>query len=92
MDNRSHPKFAKSQRECAHPKGLRQRFKVADSIEEAMGVLLEASNEERNVRTRVREASTLLGALDALLEFENLSDDEGQGECHFNEFQEWNFT
>ena len=61
---------------------------MAGTIEEAMGVLLEASNEERQVRTRVREASTLFGALDALLEFENLSDDEGQGECHFNDFQD----
>ena len=53
-----------------------------------MGVLLEASNEEGKVRTRVREANTLLCALDALLEVEDFSEDKSQDEFHFNDFQE----
>ena len=65
---------------------------MAGAIEEALGVLLAASNEERQVRSRVREASTLFGALDALLEFENLSDEEEQGECHFNEFRDCEYV
>ena len=51
-----------------------------------MGILLEASHEERKVRARVRAASTLDGALRSLLEFEKFSDDESQDEVKFNEF------
>ena len=53
-----------------------------------MNVLLEASNEERKLRARVREATTLLGALDALLEAEDLSEGESQDEFHSNDLQE----
>ena len=78
-------------KDCPHPQGLKQRLAGAGTIEEALGVLCAASNEERKVRSRVREASTLFGALDALLEFENLSEEEEEGEYHFNDFQDWEF-
>ena len=39
-------------------------------------------DEERKVRARVRRATTLDGALDSLLEFENLS--EAESEIEFN--------
>ena len=78
-------------KDCPHPQGLKQRLAGAGTIEEALGVLCAASNEERKVRSRVREASTLFGALDALLEFENLSEEEEEGEYHFNDFQECEF-
>ena len=60
----------KSKGDCAHPKGLKQRFNKARDIEEAMSVLLEACHEEHKVRARVRRATTLDGALNPLLEFE----------------------
>ena len=44
---------------CAHPKGLKQRFKNTQDIDDAMSVLLEASHEEHKLRARVRAAATL---------------------------------
>ena len=52
-----------------------------------MNVLLEASHEERNVRARVRRATTLDGALISLLEFEKLSEAERQSDFEFDELQ-----
>ena len=70
---------------------MKQRFNTAKDIDEAMSVLLEASHEERKVRARVRRATTLDGALDSLLEFENLSEAESQSDFEFDEFQECEF-
>ena len=53
-----------------------------------MSILLEASHEEHNVRSRVRAATTLDGALLSLLEFENLSDDEIQDDYSFSKFED----
>ena len=54
-------------RNCAHPNGLKRQLQQADSIEDAMDVLLEASNDQRKVRARVRKAATLVDALESHL-------------------------
>ena len=51
-------------------------------------MLLEAGHEERKVRARVRRSTTLDGARDALLEFENLSEAESQSDFDFEDVQE----
>ena len=51
-----------------------------------MGVLLEASNAERQLRSRVRAASTIEGALLALTEVGNSGQDERQEALDFSEF------
>ena len=53
-----------------------------------MSVLLEASHEEHKVRSRVRAAATLDGALLSLLEFENLSDDESNDDYSFSKLED----
>ena len=71
--------------------GRKQRCKEGRDIEEGSDVLLEASHEEHKVRSRVRVAATLDGALDSLLEFENLSEDESQSEFNSDEFEDCQF-
>ena len=51
-----------------HPNGLRRKLKEAPTIEEALDILLTASNEEKRLRSRIRKAATLEVALEALLE------------------------
>ena len=71
---------------CAHPKGLKQRFREAQDIDVAMSVLLEASHEEAKLRAKVRAASTLEGALNELFEIEQGSDDEQANELNLEDF------
>ena len=77
-----------AQIKCSHPNGLKERFRNAIDIDEAMGVLLEASHEERKVRARIRRAATLDEALESLLEFENFGEDESEGELNFHDFDD----
>ena len=46
-------------KDCPHPQGLKQRLAGAGTIEEALGVLCIASNDERKVRSRVRKEREL---------------------------------
>ena len=71
-----------------HPKGLKERCKQTSNLEEALGVLLVASNVERRVRSRARLASTLDEALDFLF-VGGESGDEGNGEdINFNDLED----
>ena len=55
---------------------MKQRFREAQDIDEAMSVLLEARHEESKLRAKVRAATTLEGALNELFEIEEGSEDE----------------
>ena len=50
-----------------HPKGLRKQLREAETIEEAIGTLLAASNEEKKLRARIRSAATIEEALEAIM-------------------------
>ena len=54
-------------------------------------MLLEASHEEHQVRTRARRAATLEEALDSLLDSENLNGDERANELNIDEFEDCQF-
>ena len=67
---------------------MQQRLKQAVNIEDALGVLLEASNAERRVRSRARLASTLEEALDSLFSCDSASGDENGSGLNFDEFED----
>ena len=73
---------------CVHPSGLRERFKRTSNIEEALGVLLEASHEECRVRSRARLASTLEEALDTLFVCGDAGEEERADKLNFDEFED----
>ena len=67
---------------------MKERFKQTSNIEEALGVLLEASHEECRVRSRARLASTLEEALDSLFVCGSSSGEEREHELNFDEFED----
>jgi len=71
-----------------HPRGVKERFKRTSYIEEALGVLLEASNVECRVRSRARLASTLEEALDLLFVGGESGEEESGDELNFDEFED----
>ena len=73
---------------CLHPKGFMKRFEQAADIDAALGVLLEASNEERKLRVRMRSASNLEEALTASLNFENLFEKSGEEYLKFPQLKD----
>jgi len=66
----------KNASKCIHPKGLRKRIKEAETLEEAMSILLAASSAEKTLRAVIRNAATLESALEARLETESPEDEQ----------------
>ena len=63
---------------CIHPKGLRRRIKEAETLEEAMSILLTASRAEKTLRAVIRTAATFEAALEAMLETEIPEEEQGE--------------